>query len=37
MFPTGRRDQDKYAYNDAGEMSEVKMLRVCPMKCVWLG
>ena len=25
MFPTGRRDQDKYTYNGAGEMSEVKM------------
>jgi RHS repeat-associated protein len=27
MFPSETKDEDKYAYNDAGEMSEVKMLK----------
>jgi RHS repeat-associated protein len=27
VFPSGTSDEDKYAYNEAGQMSEVKMLK----------
>jgi RHS repeat-associated protein len=27
VFPSATKDEDKYTYNDAGEMSEVKMLK----------
>jgi len=27
VFPSETKDEDTYAYNDAGEMSEVKMLK----------